>query len=83
MNLAANEDARIECHYVTTEDGYNLRLYRLPAEERNESDGNHLRTMFFMHGLLGSSPMYITYREHSAGNLNCFAFLLSSCVETI
>ncbi|XP_055301156.1 lipase 3-like [Sitodiplosis mosellana] len=66
MNLATEAGIPIECHYVATEDGYNLRLYRLPPEERNTTDGNHLRTMFLMHGLLASSPMYITYLEHSA-----------------
>lgn len=71
MNLASDEDIPIECHYVTTEDGYILRLYHLPAEEKSdresESDEKHLRTMFLMHGLFSSSPMYITYPEHSAG----------------
>lgn len=72
MKLAIERNVSIECHYITTEDGYILRLYHLPAANKNESDENTLKPIFLMHGLLCSSPVYITYPERSAGRKNAF-----------
>lgn len=69
MDMAKERNIQIERHYVTTEDGYILGLYRLPAANRpNSTNGN--KTMFIMHGLISSSPMFILYPESSAGKIS-------------
>lgn len=67
MNLANDENVPIECHYINTEDGYILRLYHIPPANKTESDDNKLKPMLLMHGLLASSPVYLTYPRRSAG----------------
>lgn len=64
--MANERNIDIERHYVTTEDGYILGLYRLPAKNI-ENNSNGTKTMLMMHGLISSSQMYILYPDRSAG----------------
>lgn len=70
----------MHCHYVTTADGYILRLYHIPTPAQNQSSGNRtnaLKPMLFMHGLQASSLDFVFYPNSSAGEfgLNVFEFI--------
>lgn len=59
----------MNCYYVTTDDGYILRLYHIPTPPQNQSDErtNALKPMLFMHGLQASSLDFVFYPNISAG----------------
>lgn len=59
----------MNCYYVTTDDGYILRLYNIPTPPQNQSSNrtNALKPMLFMHGLQASSLDYVFYPNISAG----------------
>lgn len=57
----------IECHYVTTEDGYILRLYHIQPSLNTTIDRTTLKPMLFMHGLQSSSLDFVFYPNSSVG----------------
>lgn len=57
----------MNCHYVTTADGYILRLYHIPTPAQNTSNNALKPPMLFMHGLQASSLDYVFYPNASAG----------------
>lgn len=60
----------IECHFVTTADGYILRLYRITGPKKKPIDQKTSKPMLFMHGMLASSRDFVMYPNISAGNLH-------------
>lgn len=69
LELAERQGVSMNCHYVTTADGYILQLYHIPTPAQNQSNNrtNALKPMLFMHGLQASSLDYIFYPNASAG----------------
>ncbi|XP_055316816.1 lipase 3-like [Sitodiplosis mosellana] len=67
LERAHKAGASIECHYVTTEDGYILRLYHIPPMPNATTGSNETKTIFFMHGLQSSSLDYVIYPNISLG----------------
>lgn len=69
--MANEQNIRIERHHVTTEDGYILGLYFLPAinkkSDENRNNQTETKTLLLMHGLESSSQMFIVYPGRSAG----------------
>lgn len=68
--MVRRENYPIETHYVTTEDGYILRLHRIPPKGNDSIADKYVsKVMFLMHGLLESSPTYlIRPNKESAGD---------------
>lgn len=70
LEIVNKEGISIECHYITTEDGYILRLYHIPPS-LNVSNADRatapLKPMLFMHGLQSSSLDFVFYPNSSAG----------------
>lgn len=57
----------IDIHYVTTKDGYILKLYHMPPKQKSAlTAGVKPRIMFFSHGLFGTSAEFIPYQNSSA-----------------
>ncbi|XP_070148822.1 lipase 3-like [Polyergus mexicanus] len=48
-----------EEHHVTTEDGYNLKIHRIPGSPLSNSQQNKI-VVFLMHGILCSSDCWVT-----------------------
>lgn len=67
LEMVNKEGISIECHYVTTEDGYILRLYHILPSLNVSTDRTSLKPMLFMHGLQSSSLDFIFYPNSSAG----------------
>lgn len=84
LERAQAAGATIECHYVTTQDGYILRLYHIPPAPNTSTGTREVNTIFFMHGLQSSSLDYVIYPNISLGEywtrvwLWSFPFLLRS-----
>ncbi|XP_031635022.1 lipase 3-like [Contarinia nasturtii] len=57
----------IERHYITTDDGYILRLYRIPSSPKTVNNSKHNKPILLMHGLTGSSRDYVVYPNISPG----------------
>lgn len=57
----------IERYFVTTDDGYILRLYHLPPRSLNTNNTVIAKPIFFMHGQISSSQDFVAYRNSSAG----------------
>lgn len=49
-----------EEHYVTTEDGYDLTLHRIPDSPRRQVKGKK-RVVFVQHGILSSSDTWVLF----------------------
>lgn len=60
----------IERHFVTTDDGYILGVYRLPRSLNSTNVNSQVpaKPIFFMHGQISSSQDFVAYRNSSAGN---------------
>ena len=64
----------LEIHNLYTEDGYLLRLYRIPAKKNEENYKQVLKPpIFFQHGLFDSSDCWVCNKEK-----NCYAFILAN-----
>jgi len=44
----------LETHLVTTDDGYILKVYRIPGKKDEEKTCKKKKAVFFQHGLLVS-----------------------------
>lgn len=66
FEVAEEHGVSMNCHYITTEDGYILRLYHIPPPPQSQSNGA-LKPMLFMHGLQASSLDFLFYPNISAG----------------
>lgn len=75
LERAQAAGASIECHYVTTEDGYILRLYHIPPMPNTSIESNKTKTIFFMHGLQSSSLDYVIYPNISLGEYCSYGFV--------
>jgi pimeloyl-ACP methyl ester carboxylesterase len=64
----------LEIHYVETEDGYILKLYRIPA---GKGEGNYRKkqkqSVFLMHGIFDSSDGWVCNSEEK-----CLPFILAN-----
>lgn len=71
--MVRKEGISIDCHFVTTSDGYILRLYHLirPSNDSTDESSPNLRPVLMMHGMLGSSQDFVLYPNISAGKLQC------------
>lgn len=49
-----------EEHHVTTEDGYNLKVHRIPGSPLSNSQQNKI-VVFLMHGILCSSDCWAMF----------------------
>lgn len=77
LELAKKQGVSMNCHYVTTADGYILRLYHIPTPAQNQSSNNRtnaLKPMLFMHGLQSSSLDFVFYPNSSAGECSVKVF---------
>lgn len=79
--MVKKENFPIETHYVTTEDGYILRLHRIPPKANVSIENQYAtRVMLFMHGLLESAPTFlIRPNKESAGK----QFIITVCFLVI
>lgn len=58
----------IERHFVTTDDGYILGVYRLPRLSNSSVNSQvAAKPIFFIHGQISSSQDFVAYRNSSAG----------------
>src|SRR5690349_3386034 len=73
--LIHSKDFPLEIHNVITEDGYVLRVYRIPGG-KGETDykGKEKRPILFQHGLLDSSDGWICNEED-----RCLPYILANC----
>lgn len=67
--MVQQDNFPIETHYVTTEDGYILRLHRIPPRRKTTIENQYSTSvMLFMHALCASSPSYLARpNKESAG----------------
>lgn len=81
LELAEEQGVSMNCYYVTTEDGYILRLYHIPPPPQIQSDkpNDALKPMLFMHGLQTSSLDFVFYPNVSAGEFAANVFELFFC----
>ncbi|XP_011860682.1 PREDICTED: lipase 3-like isoform X2 [Vollenhovia emeryi] len=70
IGLVEQYDYPAEEHNVTTEDGYNLKLHRIPGSPSFDSK-NKKEIVFIQHGILASSDSWVVY-----GTGKDLAFLL-------
>ncbi|XP_031635050.1 lipase 3-like [Contarinia nasturtii] len=68
LEMVQTTQLSIERYYITTDDGYILRLYHIPPVPNVTDNTKHpKKPMFFMHGLQSSSLDYIVYPNISMG----------------
>lgn len=86
LERVRKEGISIECHYITTSDGYILRLYHMPpqpnatdAVDAADTDRKPLKPIFFMHGLQSSSLDYVIYPNISSGEYSTSEIEFSAC----
>ena len=63
---------KCESHYVTTEDGYKLKIFRIPGNKIYEKDRNKLPPVVLQHGIFDSSDGWVCNGEE-----NSIAFVLA------
>lgn len=54
-----------EVHEVTTDDGYILKIFRIPGLA-NEQSANGKKVVFFQHGILDSADCWVAHRADVA-----------------
>lgn len=47
-----------EEHSITTDDGYNLKIHRIPNSPLSNNKGNK-KILFFQHGIFASSDIWV------------------------
>ena len=56
----------VETHYVTTEDGYILTVWRIKHGNNTSSDAPNKKVVFFQHGLLATGHSFVcNHPEHT------------------
>lgn len=67
MDAVRRNNYEIDIHFVTTKDGYILKLYHMPPRRTNATPADTKpRIMFFSHGMFGTSAEFIPYQNSSA-----------------
>lgn len=79
LEMADKQGIEMECHYVTTKDGYILRLYHMLPSANMTTANNRtaFKPMLFMHGLQSSSLDFVFYPNSSVGKRYFFFFFIS------
>jgi len=54
---------KCEIHYTTTEDGYKLKIYRIPGNKDYKNDRNKLPPVLLQHGIFDSSDGWVCNGE--------------------
>ena len=64
--IITSKGFKCENHYVTTEDGYKLKMYRIPGNKTYDKDRNQLPPVLLQHGIFDSSDGWVCNgEEHS------------------
>lgn len=59
MDTITKDGYPVEVHTVTTDDGYILRMHRIPSSPNTQSAKGARQPVFLMHALLDSSAAYV------------------------
>ena len=61
--IITSKGFKCETHYTTTEDGYKLKIYRIPGDKNSDKDGNQLPPVLLQHGIFDSSDGWVCNGE--------------------
>ena len=61
--IITSKGYKCETHFVTTEDGYKLKIFRIPGGKINEKNGDYLPPVLLQHGLFDSSDGWVCNGE--------------------
>lgn len=67
MEMIEKEGYPAEHHFVKTNDGYILGLYRIP--QRNITQAKNRKVIFMMHGLFDASPIYVLSAKYKSSGM--------------
>ena len=61
--IITSKGFKCETHFVTTEDGYKLKIYRIPGNKSTEKDRDKLPPILLQHGIFDSSDGWVCNGE--------------------
>ena len=61
--IITSKGFKCEIHYTTTEDGYKLKIYRIPGNKDYKNDRNKLPPVLLQHGIFDSSDGWVCNGE--------------------